>query len=77
MVLRELAKIGFSKIREVVRWGETMVRMVDVEEGEAEDIVHHCGLGVAAGKFQAQIDREVVDIHAKYDKAQPKAKAYT
>lgn len=28
MVLRELAKIGFSDIRKVVRWGETQVRMV-------------------------------------------------
>lgn len=28
MVLCELAKIGFSDIRKVVRWGETQVRMV-------------------------------------------------
>ncbi|QKZ05839.1 terminase small subunit [Pseudomonas eucalypticola] len=46
MVLRELAKIGFSDIRKVVRWGETMVRMVGAEEGEAEDMVPYHGLAL-------------------------------
>lgn len=46
MVLRELAKIGFSDIRKVVRWGETMVRMVDGEEGEAEGMVPYHGLAL-------------------------------
>lgn len=46
MVLRELAKIGFSDIRKVVRWGETEVRMVDGEEGEAEDMVPYHGLAL-------------------------------
>jgi phage terminase small subunit len=46
MVLRELAKIGFSDIRKVVRWGETMVQMVDGEEGEAEDMVPYHGLAL-------------------------------
>lgn len=46
MVLRELAKIGFSDIRKVVRWGETQVRMVDGEEGEAEDMVPYHGLAL-------------------------------
>lgn len=45
-VLRELAKIGFSDIRKVVRWGETMVRMVDAEEGEGEDLVPYHGLAL-------------------------------
>lgn len=45
-VLRELAKIGFSDIRKVVRWGETMVRMVDGEEGEGEDLVPYHGLAL-------------------------------
>ena len=39
MVLRELTKMGFSDIRKVVRWGETMVRMVDGEEAEAQALV--------------------------------------
>lgn len=46
MVLRELAKIGFSDIRKVVRWGETVVRMVDGDEGEAEDMVPYHGLAL-------------------------------
>lgn len=46
MVLRELAKIGFSDIRKVVRWGETQVRMIDGEEGETEDMVPYHGLAL-------------------------------
>lgn len=46
MVLKELAKIGFSDIRKVVRWGETMVRMVDSEEDSAEDMVPYHGLAL-------------------------------
>jgi phage terminase small subunit len=44
MVLRELAKIGFSDIRKVVRWGETQVRMVDGEDDGPEDMVPYHGL---------------------------------
>lgn len=44
MVLRELAKIGFSDIRKVVRWGETQVRMVDGEDDAPEDMVPYHGL---------------------------------
>lgn len=46
MVLRELAKIGFSDIRKVVRWGQTMVRMADGDEGEADDMVPYHGLAL-------------------------------
>lgn len=46
MVLRELAKIGFSDIRKVVRWGETRVRMVDGDDGEGEDLVPYHGLAL-------------------------------
>jgi len=46
MVLRELAKIGFSDIRKVVRWGETMVRMVEAEEGGTDDMVPYHGLAL-------------------------------
>lgn len=46
MVLKELAKIGFSDIRKVVRWGETQVRMIDGEEGEADDMVPYHGLAL-------------------------------
>lgn len=46
MVLQELAKIGFSDIRKVVRWGETQVRMVDGEDDEPEDMVPYHGLAL-------------------------------
>ncbi|WP_440064370.1 terminase small subunit [Pseudomonas syringae] len=46
MVLKELAKIGFSDIRKVVRWGETQVRMIDGEEDCAEDMVPYHGLAL-------------------------------
>ncbi|MED5492685.1 MAG: terminase small subunit [Pseudomonadota bacterium] len=45
MVLKELAKIGFSDIRKAVRWGETMVRVADAEEGE-DDLVPYHGLAL-------------------------------
>lgn len=43
-VLRELAKIGFSDIRKVVRWGETEVRMVEADDGD--DLVPYHGLAL-------------------------------
>lgn len=46
MVLKELAKIGFSDIRKVVRWGETQVRMVDADDDGAEDMVPYHGLAL-------------------------------
>lgn len=46
MVLLELAKIGFSDIRKVVRWGETQVRMVDGEDDGPEDMVPYHGLAL-------------------------------
>jgi phage terminase small subunit len=46
MVLKELAKIGFSDIRKVVRWGETQVRMVDGEDDAPEDMVPYHGLAL-------------------------------
>lgn len=35
-VLKELARIGFSDIRKAVKWGETMLRSADSEDGEKE-----------------------------------------
>lgn len=46
MVLRELAKIGFSDIRKVVRWGETQLRMIDGEEDEGDVVVPYHGLAL-------------------------------
>lgn len=41
MVLNELAKIGFSDIRKVVRWGTTEIVAGVDDEGEATIEVHH------------------------------------
>lgn len=44
MVLRELAKIGFSDIRKVVRWGRTELKVADAEEGGATEVHHGLAL---------------------------------
>lgn len=44
MVLRELAKIGFSDIRRVVRWGSTELRVADAEEDGATEVHHGLAL---------------------------------
>src|SRR5690606_6710381 len=44
MVLRELAKIGFSDIRKIVSWGDTEVRVSDSDEGE--DLIPYHGLAL-------------------------------
>lgn len=41
MVLQELAKIGFSDIRKVVRWGETMVRTETDKDGNDVEVPYH------------------------------------
>lgn len=46
MVLRELAKIGFSDIRKVVRWGETQLRMVGGDEDDGDVLVPYHGLAL-------------------------------
>ncbi|AQS50736.1 terminase small subunit [Paenalcaligenes hominis] len=41
MVLQELAKIGFSDIRKIVRWGETMLRMETDKDGNDVVVPYH------------------------------------
>lgn len=43
MVLRELAKIGFSDIRKAVKWGHTELRVSEDEEG---DVMPYHGLAL-------------------------------
>ncbi|MFY3310904.1 terminase small subunit [Achromobacter ruhlandii] len=38
MVLRELAKIGFSDIRKIVRWGKTELRVTDSDTDDEENV---------------------------------------
>ncbi|MVW80189.1 terminase small subunit [Bordetella sp. 02P26C-1] len=44
MVLRELAKIGFSDIRKLVRWGKTELRVAGAEEDGATEVHHGLAL---------------------------------
>lgn len=44
MVLRELAKIGFSDIRKIVRWGKTELRVADAEEDGGTEVHHGLAL---------------------------------
>lgn len=46
-VLRELAKIGFSDIRKVVRWGNTELHVVAGEDENKEPVPYH-GLALTA-----------------------------
>lgn len=41
MVLQELAKIGFSDIRKVMRWGETTIRTETDKDGEDVEVPYH------------------------------------
>ncbi|MGY3172419.1 phage terminase small subunit [Pseudomonas sp. TE12234] len=62
MVLRELAKIGFSDIRKVVRWGDTQVRMVEAEDDESGDMVPYHGLALIDS---SEIDDEIAGAIAE------------
>lgn len=46
MVLRELAKIGFSDIRKIVRWGKTELRVTGTDDGEGEAAEAYHGLAL-------------------------------
>lgn len=59
------------------KWDDLVKKNLSDQAKLAKDIADARNLGVAAGKSQAEIDKEVADIQAKYDKAQAKPKAYT
>ncbi|CAB3812232.1 terminase small subunit [Achromobacter denitrificans] len=48
MVLRELAKIGFSDIRKIVRWGKTELRVTDAGDDEGEVTEPYHGLALVS-----------------------------
>jgi lambda family phage tail tape measure protein len=58
------------------KWDDLVKKNLSDQAKLAKDIADARNLGVAAGKSQAEIDKEVADIQAKYDKAQAKPKAY-
>ncbi|NMX91985.1 MULTISPECIES: phage tail length tape measure family protein [unclassified Pseudomonas] len=59
------------------KWSALAKKELSDQAKLVKDIADARKLGVEAGKSQAEIDKVVADIQAKYDKAQPKAKAYT
>ncbi|QVQ29157.1 terminase small subunit [Achromobacter deleyi] len=48
IVLRELAKIGFSDIRKIVRWGKTELRVTDAGDDEDEVTEPYHGLALVS-----------------------------
>lgn len=61
------------------KWDDLVKKNLSDQAKLAKDIADARALGVAAGKAQVEIDKEVADIQAKYNDSHkaPKAKAYT
>ncbi|TLG93554.1 prothage tail length tape measure [Pseudomonas edaphica] len=69
-----------ARIEADSKWNALTKKELSDQAKLVKDITDARRLGVEAGKSQADIDKVVADIQAKYDKAQPKtpkAKAYT
>ncbi|MCF5138206.1 phage tail length tape measure family protein [Pseudomonas lactis] len=69
-----------ARIEADVKWSALAKKELSDQAKLVKDITDARRLGVEPGKSQADIDKVVADIQAKYDKAQPKtpkAKAYT
>lgn len=69
-----------ARIKADTEWSTLSKGQLSEQKKLAADILAARRLGVEAGKSQAEIDRVVADIQAKYDKSQPKPtkpKAYT
>ncbi|WP_247842269.1 phage tail tape measure protein [Pseudomonas sp. MWU12-3103b] len=59
------------------KWNALSKKELGDQAKLAKDIADARRLGVEAGRSQAEIDKVVADIQAKFDKSQPKTKAYT
>jgi lambda family phage tail tape measure protein len=68
-----------KRIENESKWNALSIKELSDQKKLAQDITNARNLGVAAGKSQAEIDKVVGDIQAKYDDShKPKAtKAYT
>lgn len=69
-----------ARIEADSKWAALAKKELSDQAKLVKDIADARKLGVEAGKSQAEIDKVVADIQAKYDKAQPKgpkSKAYT
>ncbi|MGO0684083.1 phage tail tape measure protein [Pseudomonas fulva] len=64
-----------SRIKAETEWAALVKSNYSAEKKLAEDIAHAKRLGIEAGRSQLEIDKEVADIQAKYDKSKAKPKA--
>ncbi len=62
MVLRELAKIGFSDIRKVVRWGTTELRTTEDKDGQAVTEPYHGLRLVAADEIDDDTAAAIAEV---------------
>lgn len=62
MVLRELAKIGFSDIRKVVRWGTTELHTTEDKDGEAVTEPYHGLRLVAADEIDDDTAAAIAEV---------------
>lgn len=70
-------KANQDRIEADSKWNALAKKELSDQAKLVKDIADARKLGVEAGKSQAEIDKVVADIQAKYDKAQAKPKAYT
>lgn len=66
-----------SRIEADSKWNALAKKELSDQAKLVKDITDARRLGVEAGKSQAEIDKVVADIQAKFDKSQAKPKAYT
>ncbi|MGU9816018.1 phage tail length tape measure family protein [Pseudomonas sp. LF135] len=66
-----------SRIAALSKWDELHKKNLFDQAKLEDDIKEAKKLGLEAGKSQADIDKEVANIQAKFDKSQAKPKAYT
>lgn len=59
------------------KWYDFTKKNMSDQAKLAKDIADARKLGVEAGRSQAEIDKEVANLQARYDKSQAKPKAYT
>lgn len=73
----ETTRQNQARIEADSKWNALAKKELSDQTKLVKDIADARKLGVEAGKSQAEIDKVVADIQAKYDKAQAKPKAYT
>jgi lambda family phage tail tape measure protein len=72
----DATKSNQGRIQADSKWSELSKKELSDQARLVKDIADARKLGVEAGKSQADIDRVVADIQAKYDKSQAKPKVY-